>query len=180
MGAYIALFYYQLGALVKAEYWVRDATYVKEYICERTNNGPRILIIAGSNCLFGIDSKIIKEYAGYDTVNLATHGALPIDYLFKQVRTMAKAGDLVIMPLELAHYTRNTPYTKWFVNNVMTWGTSYFADLPYCEKAKLVFSVEPIRVLVGAITKIFENRVPKNLKGQRVRKRQTVLSSDAA
>ena len=49
---YAALFEWQLGAPVAAEYWVRDARIAK-LGAARALSGPKIVIVGGSNALLG-------------------------------------------------------------------------------------------------------------------------------
>ena len=71
---YVALFFFQLGPFMPADYWIRDAFVIKEYLAEATEEGPRILVVAGSGSLFGIDSGLIERETGRRTINLAING----------------------------------------------------------------------------------------------------------
>jgi len=149
--------------------------HVKEYIAEMAKGTPRILILSGSSSLFGINSEIIEQKTGYRTVNLACHGAFPFEYLAEQAQKFSVPGDVIVMPLEFSKY-RSETYNDWFTNQIITWRTDYFKNLPYYRKLKFIYSISPNRVISGILTKLFEGRLPANRKRRRSRNRDQILS----
>jgi hypothetical protein len=94
-----------LAALFQFHYDIRHvsplspATIVKH---ERLKSAisPRMILIGGSNLLFGIDSTMIEQQTGYNPVNMGLIGGLRIDYITNEIREQLWPGDLVVMSLE--------------------------------------------------------------------------------
>ena len=152
-GIYIGMFYYQLNSPVKAAWWVHSAYQYKDFKSDKIKS-KKIIIVAGSNALFGINSELIEKNTGYPVINLAVHAGLDIDYLYYKIKQNIKNGDIVVMPLELAHYYRDERASSWFSNNMMAWGNDYLGQLSPLQLAKFIINAEPGRILEGALTQI--------------------------
>jgi hypothetical protein len=93
------------GYLMGSEPWLHSVLLKKESKASKIpNNTKRILIISGSNSLFGISAKMIQSSTGIQTVNLGSHGALGGEYILKRVKPLMRAGDIVVLPLEYHCY----------------------------------------------------------------------------
>lgn len=154
---YVGLFFYQLGAPVAAEYWVREVKIAKLFLATHTP-GRRVVILGGSNALFGIDSSLIEREIGLPTVNLAIHAGLPLPYIFAYAKPILRPADVVVMPLELEYYVRAYRY-DWFRSNVMAWDPAYISTLPLLEQGRFLLEVPAKRVVSGAIARVFETRL---------------------
>lgn len=166
---YVALFFFQLGPYMPADYWIRDAFVLKEHLADQVAGEPRILIMAGSGSLYGIDSSLIEKETGRPTVNLAINGGLGLDFIAKQTLRVAGPGDVVLAPLEPS-FIQLPMIPQWFYNNIMAWGDWYFDSLSTWGKTKFLFSVNPLRVVDGALSRCLDQRVPEEIR--RVRTRQ--------
>ncbi|HCO5927064.1 hypothetical protein [Escherichia coli] len=148
---YILLFIFQLGSSITAEWWLHDVKVKKEQILGKYNSN-RIVIISGSNGLFGFDSKLLSKLTGYNTVNLAMHASLDLSYYRMLIQKNIRKDDIVIMPLEYAYYSRENEYSDWFVSNMQSWGTDYIKWLPLDKKIEFFSKVTWKNVLTGIIT----------------------------
>ena len=61
---------------------------------------PRMILIGGSNLLFGLDSPMIEQQTPYNPVNMGLIGGLRIDYITNEIKDELRPGDLVVMCLE--------------------------------------------------------------------------------
>lgn len=61
---------------------------------------PRMILIGGSNLLFGLDSPMIEQQTDYNPVNMGLIGGLRIDYILNEIDAQLRPGDLVVMSLE--------------------------------------------------------------------------------
>lgn len=166
---YLLLFNYQLGARVKAGWWVKNVYSYKTLVAENTPS-PKILIVAGSNGLFGIDSAIIEQRTGMPVVNMAVHAALGLSYLYFNVKDYAREGDVVVIPLESASYFRG--YNDWFVNNMLAWGKDdYLGRVPLGKLLEFIVHVPPMRILEGVAKQTGVNPVlPRDVVVAQVRR----------
>jgi hypothetical protein len=145
---YTALFSLQVGAPVKAAYWLRELKIVKEHIA-RNAGEEKIVIMGGSNALFGLESELIEERLGITTVNLSLHAGFPLEYHFDFVRQHLRGGDTLIVSPEFEMLSRNKPYNKWYVTQLLTWDSASFWRLPLGEKARMIRRVKPGRIYRG-------------------------------
>ena len=169
---YALLFFYQLGAPVKSYYWIQHMYQYKDYRA-KSLKGKKILILSGSNSLFGINSKLLQEKTGYPVANLAVNGGLDISFLYYKLREHMSQGDIVVMPLEFQYYTSNSEkFTKEFSDGMMSWGVDYLRHLPYIDLFKFIIAAEPSRVLEGSIEQFRSGSVNTKVLSQ-----QKVLNS---
>ena len=150
IGAYYACFHYQLGAYVKAAWWVKNAYQYKAHIAEQTES-PKIIIISGSNAMFGIDSAMIEDITGYPVINLAGHAALDLNFFYFKLVEHIGDGDIVVMPLEDTYYEQDG-FSDWFINNMLAWGKKDYLDyLDIADKFKFIVSVPKERIFEGVL-----------------------------
>lgn len=174
MGLYYARFKYQLGSPVQAEWWVKNIYQYKDYVADKVKS-PKIIIIAGSNALFGINSKIIEDATGYEVVNLAAHAELTIDFLYQKIKDNMGEGDIIVMPLEGNYYIRNK-VSESFVNNMLAWGwEDYLSKLNIYDLLKFIVSVPKKRIHEGIVKQNGTN--PVLPKDEVVKKTNTLLST---
>lgn len=150
---YLLLYFFQLNASVGADYWISNAYKYKDYRAKSIQS-KKIIIIGGSNALFGINSEIIQRITGYPVLNLAMHAGLDMDYFYYKVKQHIKKEDIVVMPLEFTYYTQGDDTTNLFSNNMMSWGRNYLYQLSLTDFLKFFLVAEPDRVLVGAMKQI--------------------------
>lgn len=149
-GFYYYCFTFQLGARVEAEWWLKDVYSYKDHVAQKTPS-PKIIIISGSNGLFGMDSGIISERTGYPVVNLAGHAAMDLEFFYVKLKEHIGEGDIVVMPLEFG-FMQSQRYTNWFTNNMLAWGEEdYLSRLDTVSLLKFIVSVPKARVYEGVL-----------------------------
>ncbi len=80
------------------------ATVEKQELLRETGQ-PRIVFIGGSSLAFGLDSRMIRERTGFNTVNMGLHGGLGPLYYVNEVKPHLREGDILILILEYEFYT---------------------------------------------------------------------------
>lgn len=92
--------------VVATQDWVALAIREKEEIASNTESDEkRILIVSGSNALFGISAKQISQETDIKTINLGLHGGLGGGYILSRVKRLIREGDIVVLPLEYGVYS---------------------------------------------------------------------------
>lgn len=139
-----------------SEIWLENIYKAKNMINSRPSHKQRLLIVSGSNSLFGFNSSIIDLESRFQPINYATHAGLPINYHIDMIIENAKAGDIVFMPLEFDYYTRKKPLEDlWYIQNMLTWGKDYnkYINIPqkimaYLKNAPLPMTKAFIKDLI--------------------------------
>ncbi|MDZ4853348.1 MAG: hypothetical protein SGJ26_00550 [Nitrospirota bacterium] len=155
---HLSLFFYQLGAPVKAEYWLYESTIVKHNLIAAIKE-PKLVVLGGSSTLFGIDSALLEHTLGIPTINLALHAGFSFEHLVQEAQQYLQPHDHVLLSIEYYRYTRVNPYSLWFTNQMMTWDTAFFWRLPTPEKIRFILSVPMHRLVAGAIAQVSRERV---------------------
>ena len=111
-----------------SEVWLKDVYILKDYINAKPTTKQRILIVSGSNSLFGFDGALIDSQTAFIPINYATHAGLPISFHIDKILKVAKENDIIFLPLEFSYYWRGTPSTDyWYIQNILTWDKEYRA-----------------------------------------------------
>lgn len=147
---HVLLFSYQIGAPVQSEYWLQGVRAVKQFFAGQIT-APKLLILGGSNALFGLDAKQIERELGKPTVNLATHGGFPLAYYFAEAEPHLRAGDSVLLALEYEQYQRTSPYGGLYTSVVMTWLPEEWEALSWRERIRFMRAVGWPRVVSGVL-----------------------------
>ena len=163
---YIILFYFQLGADIKSEYWINSSYQYKDFKAKSIKS-KKIIIISGSNSLFGINSELIQKKTGYPVVSLAVHASLDIDFLLYKIKEHINDGDIIVMPLEFEFYSRADKISDWFSNNMMTWGVDYIKQLSLINLGKFIITTKPDRVLKGVVQQLKTNTTNSKITTQK-------------
>ncbi len=136
---------------VEAEYWVGEELALKQWLADRAGTGRRVLILSGSNSLFGIDSGLIERRVGFATVNLSTHGGLPLSFQLDYADKIVRAGDVVILPLEYEYYQRPLDqFAEGSWQMALAIFPETFRRLSMMQRLSLLTHMAPRMVLDGA------------------------------
>lgn len=127
---------------IPADYWVKDAILIKEHYA-KTIKEPKIIIISGSNSLFGICTPLLKEKTNHEIVNLGLHAGLPMEIFFALIKRNANPNDIILMPLELDYYNRKNEITNWQVTSLTTWGTEFIKEFSKTQFLEILLKSLP-------------------------------------
>jgi hypothetical protein len=156
---HILLFFLQLGAPFKAEYFVRDLLILKRSLAEPTES-PKLVIVGDSNALFGFDSRTIEARLHIPVFNFGLHGGLPVEFLLNEAEPHLHAGDTVLLSLNYDYYQVESPYHEWYINQLITWGTDLFWERKWEEKLLIIQRTSLQRILAGHLVSLFGRNKP--------------------
>jgi len=129
----------------------------------------KILIVAGSNALFGINAKQIEASTGVPTVNFGVSAGLGPDYILYKAKQMLKADDIAVLPIEytLFYQKKDKQLSELILRNyVISYDHSYLRHLSLVDKLKmLVYPPGLNQDDIVTILDLLENQSPfdKNL-----------------
>lgn len=63
-------------------------------------NEPKIIIVSGSSCAFGLDQEMLEEASGYKVVNLGLHAGFGALFYSELAKTNINEGDIVLLGYE--------------------------------------------------------------------------------
>lgn len=65
-----------------------------------TTDDPKIIIVGGSNCAFGINQKMIEDASGYKVVNMGLHAGFGHMFYSELAKANVNKGDIVLLAYE--------------------------------------------------------------------------------
>lgn len=63
-------------------------------------DGPKVVLVGGSNLAFGIDTLQMQDETGCPVVNMGMNGYFGVRYMLEEVRPSMRPGDTVVVALE--------------------------------------------------------------------------------
>ena len=95
---------------------------------------PRIVIVAGSNALFGISAADLSARTSHQAINAAGHAAVGFRVIDHAILDELRTGDIALLPLESHLYASSSELTRMGVEAAHQTGSSLFRDLPITLK----------------------------------------------
>lgn len=118
--AWAALVAGQLGQPHPHNQWVEQSYEVKAARADALGETPRVLVVAGSNALFGMDTPLLSELLHRPAVNLGVNAGIGVPYLIAHSRDLVRAGDLVLLPLEYSLYLYHRDLNQVFLDYLLS------------------------------------------------------------
>lgn len=141
-GAYFLLYVY--SPFRNPEHQVRTFVGLYDYkeSLLKTASPPRLIVLAGSNGLYGINTKKISGVLHFPAYNECVSLLMDLDYTLYNARHYLQKGDIVLLALEYEYYggmERNATTT----GVVLQRDRGYFLQLPFPKKMEWLFG-EPM------------------------------------
>lgn len=133
------LFLMNFGGLTQREKYLDEWIGYKKAVSSAIES-PKIVLLSGSNTLFGIDAEHMEQDLGIPVVNMGLHAGMG-EYIFAVCKPLLKPGDVVILPLEYDYYQLKRLRGEGLAY-VTNYDTTYFKELPYLEQLKLLYSYD--------------------------------------
>ncbi|WP_447553444.1 hypothetical protein [Vreelandella sp. EE22] len=147
LSLWLALWAGQLGRPHPNNAWIEGAVRYKQAQAKALPS-PKIVVVAGSSAMFGIDSGALEAAFQRPTVNLGVNAGLSLPVILKSAEPVIQAGDLVLLPLEYPLYNRDEGVTSPLVH----WANSHpdaLLQLPLKRSLGVVAQTSLTRILEG-------------------------------
>ena len=138
---------YIVGTPTSSAY-AANAFYQSKFKYANSINVPKILIVAGSNATYGINSHLIEKETGIPTVNLGSGAGFGAGYMLHLAQPLAKSGDTILLPLEYEAYELNPGHSEPLIDYVLAYDPQYLMTHP-----QLIASVPRSRLIGGILSK---------------------------
>lgn len=73
----------------------------------RALGSPKLVVLGGSNALFGVDTRRLGEALGRPAVNMSTGAAVGLGYMLDKVEGALGPGDVVLVALEPSYFRQD-------------------------------------------------------------------------
>lgn len=128
--------------------WAFDA-YQHKLAAAAQTPGPRVLVVAGSNAMFGIDSGQLADFWKRPVVNLGVNAGLGLPYILDVSKRVARAGDVILMPMEYALYLDDGQVNAQVIDYVIARDAAYWRGLSVADRFAFAVGLTPERWLQG-------------------------------
>lgn len=130
-----------------------SATIIDKHTRLKSLKSPKIILIAGSNYAYGINSERIEKAFNRPVVNMAIHYSLGSDFMLKQLEENLNKGDIVIMGFEYIVDSKGDTNEKllaeYYYPEAKNW---IHFDSPIVEvKARTHFRVSAYKKLINRL-----------------------------
>ena len=142
--------YLQVGNPVLSSRWVFDVYTKKEKLATKARQ-PRMLIVAGSNALFGIDSSMLEKRYRMDVVNMGVNAGLLLPYVLYEAMKILHPGDVVLLPLEYPMFTYDGRPNEQMISYLYAFDPNFFWFLTWKERILVLWDTPLTRIFEGYI-----------------------------
>ncbi|MBF0165733.1 MAG: hypothetical protein HQM01_14720 [Magnetococcales bacterium] len=130
-----------LGAPIEAGRWVNECLVIKRTAIQRIN--PKMVILSGSNGLFGFSAQRFTELFGIPTVNASCNGGLGVDYINHYWRRFLAPGRVFVLPLEYQLYGNRRLANDALIYQMAGYDSDFFWNLSFTDKLTVLGSITP-------------------------------------
>jgi hypothetical protein len=138
MAGMYGLAYWVQGSAPESGRWTAEILAKKRVAAER---GPKLLIVGGSNALFGFSAERIERKYGITAANLGSHAGLGLRYILDFARPFVKPEMIVVMPIEYSFYERPRGSMVEFLQ-LVGYDFPYFRSLSFLQQIDVLTGTE--------------------------------------
>jgi len=138
-GLLFGLAYWVQGSAPEAGRWTAEILAKKREAAIAKN--PKLLILAGSNALFGFSAEHVERQYGVPAVNLSSNAGLGLRYLLEFARPFLRPGVIIALPLEYRFYGPLRLSQTNFLH-LLGYDTTYFQSLPLARQIDVLTATE--------------------------------------
>lgn len=160
---WIAIVFFQIGNPTKMSQWVYDVYSKKINIAQKIKE-KKLLIVSGSNALFGIDSKMLSDSLDIKVVNFAVNAGVMLPYTLYKAKEVINQGDIVLLPLEYSMYNYDGIPNEQMIDYILSRDFKVFFELSFKEQFYIFWNV-PFKRIYNGYFNNSNNKVNRGLYG---------------
>jgi hypothetical protein len=145
---WLGLFACQIGAPTAPAKWHQLRVQWKADLARR-QQGPKVLIVSGSNGLYGLSAGAISRRSAVPAFNMAATAGLGIDLILRQALPLVAAGDVVLMPLEYELYVDDGAPNTLQTDYILGCDPGYMLTMDPRHLAGMAFGLPALRMKYG-------------------------------
>jgi len=148
LGVWLVLLAGQLGRPVPNTQWVEQA-YAHKLAAAQAIKQPKLVVVAGSAAMFGVDSAQLEQAFGRPVLNMGVNAGILPPYIQHYARLAIKPGDWVLLPVEYPMYHERYSINQSFID--YWWEHPGFRrlDVNVAQLAQVLWQTSLDRVLTG-------------------------------
>ena len=144
----VSLLLIQEGIPTASSKWAYDLYRVKEQHASQSSSS-KLLVVAGSNSLFGIHTQQLERKFGLPVTNFGVHAGLGLGYILERSKRSLKAGDLAYLPLEYALYQQDPEPSAQLMDFLLARDPDHFHSFGVLQQIQGYVNVPFPRIIEG-------------------------------
>jgi len=149
---WISVIYFQIDRPTLMSQWVYDV-YKKKITIANNIKSKKIIIVAGSNSMFGCDSKKLQKAFGLPVVNFGVNAGVYLPYILYKAKQIIKKDDIVILPLEYSLYNYDGIPNIQMIDYIFSRDFDAFWSLTLKEQFYMIWDIPLKRIYDGYMAK---------------------------
>jgi len=145
---WIGVIIFQIDRPTKMSQWVYDVYNKKTKLSKKIKTN-KIIIVSGSNSLFGIDSKLLSKELGKKVINFSVNAGVMLPYTLYKAKKVIKKGDTVLLPLEYSMYNYNGEPNEQMIDYIFSRDFDAFYSLTKKEQFYMFWNITFRRIYNG-------------------------------
>ncbi len=137
-----------MGNPTKTSRWIHDVYEKKERISKIIRE-KKVVIVAGSNALFGVNSRMLSEAFKMPIFNDSVNAGIELPGVLFMAQKVINRGDTVIMPLEYGLYSYNGEASKQMIDYFLSRRPAFISRLSASEQSYFYWHVTLDRIYAG-------------------------------
>ena len=146
--AWYGLVRMQVGVPTESSRWVSEI-YAKKMRAARSAPSPRLLLIGGSNVLFGVRAADLTGPLGVPVINLGVHADLGVEYMLYRAKRVLRPGDTALLCFEYRALVDPAAPNEMLVDYVLSRDPGYLSHLSVLERLRFLYGVSQGRLIAG-------------------------------
>ena len=158
LGGLLALFFCceQFAMPDRAQVWRSYHEIILDFV-----PGPRVLIESGSNTLHAIRTDVLERALNLPVFVIADNASIPLNLKIKRLEKYAKAGDVIVLPLEWEYYRWEMVPSDFLSLLSRRWSHYYFT-MPLIERFAFFVRYISFDFIVSEAWTHFSSRAKQN------------------
>lgn len=132
----------------KMSQWIYDV-YEKKIQLSKNIIEKKIVLVAGSNILFGINSERLSKEFNMPVLNYGVNAGIELPYTLHMAKKVINKSDIVIIPLEYPMYSYDGTPGVQMIDYIFSRDLSYFMSLSLQEQFYMLSHIDLKRVYKG-------------------------------
>ncbi|MFB2935119.1 hypothetical protein ACE1B6_07550 [Aerosakkonemataceae cyanobacterium BLCC-F154] len=150
---YLGIVFYQIGVPTQTARWIYELDRIKISYAKSIES-PKILLVSGSNTLYGLSCATIFQETKIPCVNTALTQELGLDYILSHAQRLANPNDTILIPLEYQLYLSKGSPSELSIDYVFGYDPNYFKSVDLFAQIKYIGGISSDRLIQGISTKL--------------------------
>lgn len=150
---FLSAVFIQMNAPTESSRWIYEINQAKSNLAHSINE-PKLIVLSGSNSLFGMSCKTIQEDIQIPCVNAATNAGLGLDYILSFGRSLARPGDTFLLPLEYGMYQYDGKHSDVLIDYIFARDPGYLNKIGFESRMRAIGGISFSRLMRGTIYKV--------------------------